>query len=453
MLFLLGLSAHGLLAQRAFSLEDAIDYGLEHSYDLQSKSIEVELQKEKNNEITSAAYPQITGNAGFNWNYKKQIVLFPDFVTPQIYGTLLQEGLITSVDPSVLEPNLSPVSFVQNFGLTGTAQLQQLLFEPSLFVGLKARDASIELVEHQKEKTELEIKEDIYKSYYGVLISNVNLGLINTNINLIQNLKSNTEKIYRAGFGEKLDVDRLDVQLNNLLTEKIKARNFVAVTDYTLKYHMNFPLDEEIILTDSLSKSFIDDMQYLLEEPIKSESTIDYKILQSNQDLAELNILRYKYQKLPTLSFFANYGFNSPSNTFNYFTDGKYYGQGMLGLNLSVPIFTAGKIKSMVSQATLQSQQLDLAMKNLDRSYALQNKTLKTNLSNALIALRSQEKNVELAKKVYESTKAKYETGVGSSIEVIQANSEYQIAQTNLYQALYEAVLAKINILKALNKL
>ncbi len=456
-LTILCLSALTASAQSRFSLDEALEYGIEHSLELQTKALDIELQRQQNKELTASAYPQINGNSGFQYNYKKQIVLFPDFVTPQIYGALVTEGLVdpTTLDPDKLDPNrLSPVSFVQDFGFTGTAQLQQLIFEPSVFVGLKARDASISLVESQREKSVLEVKENIYKSYYGVLIARVNQDLISTNISLVQSLKENTEAIYKAGFAEKLDVERLEVQLNNLLNESIKANNFLEVTRYQLKYNMNYPVDQEILLTDSLSKAFVEDLELLLDIPIQSERTVDFKILKNNQDLADLNIMRYKYQRLPTLSFFANYGFNSPSNEFNYFnSSANYYGQGMMGLNFSVPLFTGGRIKAQISQAQIQSQQIELALKNLERVYKLQNKTLKSNLNNALIALRNQEKNVELARKVYETTKIKYETGVGSSIEVIQANSEYQNAQTNFYQSLYEALLAKISILKALNQL
>lgn len=444
-----------LQAQNTFSLDEALEYGIKHSYDLQSKTIDVNIQKEQNKEITAAAYPQINGSSNFNWNYKKQIVLFPDFVTPSIYGVLLNEGILTSVDPSKLDPNqLSPVSFVQNFGLTGQAQLTQLLFEPSVFVGLKARDASIELSENQVRKSTLDVKENIYKAYYAVLIADINMDLIELNISLLDSLKHNTEAIYKAGFAEKLDVDRLEVQLNNLKTEKVKAKNFQSVSQYSLKYYMNYPMDDPIALSDSLSRQFVANMQVLLDIPISSTNTIDYQILMNNKKLADLNVMRYKYQRLPTLSFFANYGFNSPTNDFNYFTsDANFYGQGMMGLSLSVPLFTAGANKARVAQARYQADQLDLAVKSLDLGYQLQNKTLKSNLENALIALTNQDRNIELARKVFESTKIKYETGVGSSIEVIQANTNLQQAQTNYYQSLYEAVLAKINILKALNRL
>ncbi len=420
-------------AQTNFSLQEALDYGLEHSLDLQSNDIDIELQRQQNKEITAAAMPQINGSSNFTYNYKKQVVLFPDFQNP---------GVTT------------PVSFVQNYGLTGTAQLEQLIFEPSVFIGLKARDASMELVENKRVKSELEIKEGIYKSYYGALIAQVNQILVNNNIALVTELKKNTSAIYKAGFAEKLDVDKLDVQLNNLKNELTKANNFYQVTMYQLKYQMNYPINDSIYLTDSLDRKFIDDLQILLEEPISSRKTIDYQILRSNLKLADLNIERYKYQRLPTMAFFVNYGFNSPTDDFNYFnSDANYFGQGMMGLSLSVPLYTGGKIKAQISQAELQSQQLNLALTNLDRAYLLQDKTLKTNLKNALIALETQEKNIELAKQVYETTQIKYETGVGSSLEVIQANTEYQNAQTNFYQALYDAVLAKINILKALNQL
>ncbi len=455
LLWLIILLPNSLWSQQIFSLEEAVAYGIEHRYDLQSQRLDIEIQDAQNREILANAYPQITGSSNFTYNYKKQVVLFPDFVTPSIYGVLLSEGILQNVDPNKLDPNnLSPVSFVQNYGFTGQLQLQQLLFEPTLFVGLKARDASMELATEKVAKSELDIKEAINKAYYSVLLGRANLKLVNANITLLDSLYYTTNAIYKAGLAEQLDVDKIKVQLNNLANEKVKAENFLSVSEYSLKFNMAYPFDQELQLKDSLDEKFLEDLDAYLEEPITAEQSLDFKILEINQRLAELNIMRYKYTRYPTLSFFANYGFNSPSNEFNYFSrDAEYFGQGMMGLNLSIPILTSGGTKSRITQAQLQQQQLSLAVDNLRLSYKLQNENLKTNLRNALISLKNQEENIRLAKKIYDMSRIKYETGVGSSLEIIQTNTDLQKAQTAYLQALYEAILAKVNILKASNKL
>lgn len=75
------------------------------------------------------------------------------------------------------------------------------------------------------------------------------------------------------------------------------------------------------------------------------------------------------------------------------------------------------------------------------------------NLSTSLITMDSQKKNMELAEKVFNTTKQKYDQGLGSNQEIYNAQTELKVAQNNYYGALYDAIISKIDFLKATGKL
>jgi len=120
---------------------------------------------------------------------------------------------------------------------------------------------------------------------------------------------------------------------------------------------------------------------------------------------------------------------------------------------MSVPIFDGFQKKNRIkqSQFTLEKVQntLDMTKKGID----MEKTVAKNTLVNAIVAMDAQEKNMELAIKVFNSVKIKYEQGVGSSFELLQADTDLQQAQSNYFRAMYEAALAKINYMKALGRL
>ena len=80
-------------------------------------------------------------------------------------------------------------------------------------------------------------------------------------------------------------------------------------------------------------------------------------------------------------------------------------------------------------------------------------KVAKNTLINSILAMDAQEKNMELAQRVFNTVKTKYANGVGSSIETLQADTDLQQAQSNYFRALYDAVLAKIVYMRSLGRL
>jgi outer membrane protein TolC len=102
-----------------------------------------------------------------------------------------------------------------------------------------------------------------------------------------------------------------------------------------------------------------------------------------------------------------------------------------------------------VQQSRLAYQKTEQSQQLLENSIDLQIRQAVTTLTNALETLKSQQRNMDLAREVERVTRIKYQQGVGSNIEVVTAVSDYREAETNYYTALYDALIARIDYQKA----
>ena len=260
--------------------------------------------------------------------------------------------------------------------------------------------------------------------------------------------------MFTNGFVEKLDIDKTTVTLNNTKAAENQLNNGIAIGYALLKATMGLAQSDSIVLVDELSSTAIKDG--VLEENFSYENRNEIKLLNKAVELQGYDIRRYKLSYAPTVAAFYSFQQNGQRNeNFKSFT-GKswfWYSTNLIGINISIPIFDGfqKKYKIIQSQATLEKVQntLDNAKKGID----MERTAAKNTLTNSILTMDVQEKNMELAEKVYNTVKKKYEQGLGSSFEVLQSDTDMQQAQSNYFRALYDAIIARVSYLKALGTL
>jgi outer membrane protein TolC len=146
-------------------------------------------------------------------------------------------------------------------------------------------------------------------------------------------------------------------------------------------------------------------------------------------------------------------GLVGPSNAGDLFKFGNWNGFGNVGLTLSVPIFDGMRRHYLIQKSRLELIKTENTMQNLRRSIDLEQQQAQTNLANAMDNLQTQRRNMNLAAEVARISRIKYKEGVGSNLEVINAENDYKQAETSYYNALYEALIAKVDLDKAKGKL
>ncbi|MEO6228779.1 MAG: TolC family protein [Ferruginibacter sp.] len=418
-----------------FTVKQAVDYGLKNAVQVKNALLDVLLQEQSNREITSAAYPQLNANGSFTDYLKIPTNLLPGEFFGQPAGTFI------------------PVQFGTKYNANGGFTLTQILFDGQVFVGLQARKTSIDARRKAAEITQENIKANIYKVYYQLVVSKTQIELLDANLARLQKLDHDTREIYKNGFAEKLDVDKLSVQIANLQTEKLRALSSIQNGYTGLKVLMGMPQKDSLMLTDSLSDEQI--KEGILESAdYKYTDRKDYQALLLNSKLNQYNIKRYQLSRIPTLSFNANYSKQAQRTNFDFFkSGGSWFTTSYIGLSLNIPIFNGFRINSQISQARLQLQQTQNQIEGLETSIDNDVSVAKNNFATATATMDYQKKNMELAELVYEQTKKKYEVGTGSSTEINTAQVDLKTAQTNYINAMYDAIIARIDLLKAVGKL
>ena len=430
---------HGKLdAQTAtkheFSIQQAIEYAQKNNVQVKNALLNIQVQQQINRDITSAALPSISGSIGTTDYLDIPISLLPGEIFGQPPGTYI------------------PVKFGTKYNSTASIQLHQTLFDGQVFTAIKARNTALEFQSKNKEVTEELIKTNIYKVYFLLVVSKTQLDLLDANIARLEKLGHDATELYKNGFAEKLDIDKIAVQLSNLQTEKTKALNTISIGYIGLKTLMGMPVKDSLILTDKLSeeqikKDFSNDTAYQYTD------RKEFQYLSLARDLNQFNIKRYQSSYIPILALNGSYSKNAQRNTYDFTGKGDWFTTSYIGLNLSIPIFDGFSKSARVNKSRLELRQTENLLDNLRLTIDGEVEQSKINFKSALTTMTFQKKNMELAETVYNQTKKKFEVGTGSNTEISSAQTDLITAQTNYVSALYNAIIAKVDYLKATGKL
>ena len=420
-------------SKHAFSIQQCVDYAKKNNTQVKNALLGVQIQEQTNRGITSSALPSVSASTGVTDYLKIPTSLIPGEIFGQPAGTYI------------------PVQFGTKYNASAGLQLQQLLFDGQVFVGLQARAASIEFQKKNVEVTEQNIIVNVYKIYYQLVVSKTQIELLDANITRIEKLLHDTKELYKNGFAERLDIDKLSVQESNLKTEKQKALNSIEIGYLGLKTLMGMPVKDELVLTDKITDDQI--KNGLVDTAYQYSERKEFQYLSVLKKLNEYNIKRYQLSYYPTVSLTGSYNKNAQRNQFDFFGKGDWFTTSFVGLNIAIPIFDGFNKDSKVKQSRLELKQTENNIDNLKLSIDSDVEQARIKFKSAIATMDVQKQNMQLAESVYNQTKKKFEVGTGSNTEINAAQTDLINAQTNYISATYDAVVAKVDYYKAIGKL
>jgi outer membrane protein len=510
------------------SLTQAVRYAVANKPSLLSTRLAEQTAHAKVGEVKAQGLPQLNigANVADNFKLQKSLVDVGAFGggAGTLSGTTLtqrdiaaaQSGTAVTLAPAYAAPVQLPpqaIAFGLQYAGNTSASFSQQLFDGSYLIGLKAAKVYEELSKKQTQQAEIDVVEQVSKAYYSTLVARSRLALLARNVQRLDTVLYQTNQTFKAGFAEKLDVDRLRVQRNNLVVEQQKAQRLTELSVALLKFQMGLPQAQPVQLTDSLGAAVVDagNLRRNLGaanfgtgagpdglgnvptaplpttsgtsgapapginngQPVQAQAAfnynnrIEFSTLQTQQALAGLDLRNRTAGAYPRLSLTAAYGFTGSSNSVkelfafrgpdsrnsNNFPNQNWFGFGNVGLALNVPVFDGFRRRYQVQQARIAQQTIEKGMETLRQSIDLQDAQSRTNLTNALDVLDNQKANLDLAADVARVTRIKFNAGVGSNIEVITAETSLREAQTNYYSALYDVLVAKVDRDKATGEL
>lgn len=433
--FILLLTASVATAQEnnSFSLAQAMDYASQNSPLVKNANVDIAIYQQKVKEVTAIGLPQINMEGNFN--------AFLNIPTSVIPAAIF--------NPAAGPDDFIPVQFGTKYTTSAGVTLSQLLFDGSYIVALKATKSLSELQMQLENKTDIDVRYEVAKAYYMAAVAEENEKTLSFTLKNLEQLLSETKAINKEGLIELQDVEQFELTVESMKNNISRAQNMKTMAYNLLKLHMGIDVSKEISLTDNIESLTKDISADYASKEFTSSSLIEYKLLQLQVRLDELNIKNEKMKYYPSFVTFLSHSYNLPSNELDMFDRRRWFPTSIWGLQLKVPVFASGMKHARVQQAKLSMEKSMTTLSNTENALKMQAQNAKLNFNFANENVITMKKNMELADKIQQKTLIKYKEGVSSSLDLNQAQMQYLNAQSNYINGLYSLITAKNDLDKA----
>jgi outer membrane protein len=407
----------------SLDLEEAINYALENNLSIKNAGLDIEEASEKVKETLAAGLPQLNATVDYS-----------NFLGAEIELRFSEEAPATTIP-------FKPTSNLQ-------LSVGQLILSGSYIVGVQIANMYRQMMETGYKKSEQDIKEQVSKTYYLVLVSEKNREISEKNLSNIRDIYEKTKPMADVGIVEKTDVDQLYVQVSLVENLLISAEAQVELSYNILRLQLGAGVDKEIELTESLEEILVKiNFETLLIEPLNINSNLDYQLLQSQQRITEKQVTLEKMSFLPVITGYYNYTEKILKPDFDISP------KNVIGLNMNIPLFSSGMRRAKLNQAKINMLSFKNNMELLEEQLLINEKQLKYNLKIALEQYENQKENAEVSKRVYENIRLKFQQGIVSSLDLTTANSNYITAEANYIKALMNLLEADVSLKKLYSSL
>ncbi|WP_374676555.1 TolC family protein [Flavobacterium sp. NRK1] len=417
------------------TLKDAINYALQNKADAQKARLQVENSQYQIEEVRARALPTITANGSVTYN------------------PILQENAIDvgafSGGPSMVQL----VALGQKWNSVAGVNLTQNLFDQSVFTGLKAAKTTREFYKINQQLTEEQVIERVANNYYQVYVQRQKLVVIDSNYVNTKKIRDIIKGQFDNGLAKKIDLDRMNVNLTNISTQRQTLINQVQLQENTLKFYMGMPIETPIVLP----KNDFQVTPVAVNEAVDVTQHTQYLLLKKQEELNIFNKKAKMAEYYPKLTLTAGYNYLGQGPELPWFkkpADDVYWTDySAIGLNLSVPIFNGFGTRAKVRQADVDIRKIQEDLKDTKLSLDLAYENAKTQINNSIITINNQKENATLAQEVLDNTQNNYQNGLATLTDLLDAENAYIEAQNNYTSALLDFKLAEIQLIKAKGEL
>ena len=420
---------------RDLSLKDCLKLGIENNITVKKAKLDKDKNGYKINETISKGLPQIEGYGVFQDNLKLPVNVIPG----EIFGKPGQQ---------------ISVQFGSQYTANGGVKFNQLLYSQTYFTSIdlvkKANDISVLGYEKSKE----DLVYTLSQLYFLTQVTNKQKELIGDNIKRMDQLIGITQKQFQGGIIQSVDLDRILVTRENLLSQYSSIDALLNQQFDMIKYYIELPTETAINLTDSTDYQLLSLADTSFSRDFSGRT--DFRILEKQKDIALLNKKIINDAYLPSLSANGQFYYMSMRQKFDFFnsnTSGKWFGSEVIGLNLSIPIFDGLEKKNKASQALIEYNKTNITIEDTKKYYSVEYSNSFRNLINTRQIVERQNNNIKLAEKVFSITSQKYHEGVVSLSDLLHDETSLSDAQMSFLNALFQNKTAELNILRSTGKL
>lgn len=426
----------------AFSLQQAQDYAYENNYDLKNSATDVTIADKMVKQNTSIGLPQINGSASYMDYLSMPTMVIPNFLK-----------LMDPVKYAQAPDNIA-MQFALEYNVTGSLQINQLLYSGQYLVGLQTAKAYLETAKQKNLKDKVDVRDQVAYAYFLLLVDDEYVKILDSTYVVVSRLAEEARKSQEQGLIEDIDVDQADLNRSNLEAQLTNARSNRTIAYANLKFLIGLKDEQELTLTNNLDFFLAQiDREALIRQPFDYNRNIDFTLLKKSDYLI---LMQYKLSKTayqPTLAGFLGISGNAQRSEWNFF-DYHYpwYQTSSWGLSLQIPIWSSGSRKYSVDQARLNVEKTKVTDEKMRVALELQVETAKNDFNNAYAIYQNQKKGFEVALKIYTKTMTQYRQGLASSTDLNQRYNQFLTSNNNYMGAIFSVLSQKTRLNKLLEQ-
>ena len=409
---------------QSFTLQEAIDYALEHNRTAKNAGRDIEAAKKQKWETIATGLPQIDGSIDYKNSIKQQVQVIP----ASAFGGPADE--------------VNAVEFGLDQSVNASATLSQLIFDGSYLIGLQSAKVFLEISKNAKTKTDLEVRKAVINAYGNVLLAEESVNVLQKNKATLQKNLDETTKIYENGLAEEESVEQLQITLSGIASSLSKTIRLKKLAYQMLNMNLGLDINNNTLLKDNLETLTAKNIDLgLVSQPFEIDNTIDYLIAANDKTSKELLVKLEQSRALPTINTFLTGGYVSFSNDFDFLKSGqKYYGFGIFGASIKVPIFSSGLKSARTQRAKIDLEKSKDDLTETEQRLKLQIASAKSDYQFAIEDYNNKKENLNLAERIEKKNQTKFFEGITSSFELRQAQIQLYSAQQEFLQSMLDVI-------------
>lgn len=419
----------------SFSLQEAINYALEHNYSAINAERDIEDAQKQKWETIASGLPQVNGAISYQNQLKQPVSLIPGELAGGAPGSFI------------------PVVFGQKQSTSATATLSQQIFDGSYIVGVQATKTFIDYSANSKEKNALDVRKAVVEAYGNVLLAEESAAILEKNKTALEKNLNETQKIFENGLTEEESVEQLQITLASITNQLKNAIRLKKITVQMLNLVMGLELDNPTKLTEDLDILTEKQIDFnLVESDLVLENNVDYKMALNLNEQRALELKLEKSKALPTLNAFVNFGYTAYSQEFDFLKkETDWFNSSILGFDLNIPIFSSLLRSASTQRAKIALEKAKTQKTEAEESLRLSWENAKSEYILAIEQYQTNKDNLGLAERIEKKNQVKYFEGLATSFELRQAQTQLYAVQQEYLQSMVDVINKKTALELILN--
>ena len=439
------------------SLPDAVKMALQNNTNILNSDLDLKIAQKKVWETISSGLPQISATGDYQHIFKVPTLSFggktvlsnteiPWDPTTQS-GTQSSVKLLSGESIYLNSEAGTPIELGVKSNTTFNFSLSQLIFSGSYIVGLQATKVYYGLTRQNAEKTKLDVIETVTNTYNMIQLAEESRKILSQNLENINKTLYEITEMNKQGFLEQTDVDQLELTGNTVRNAMNQIDSNLDMGYRLMKIQLGMEDAAKIELSDTLesTESLTSSSAKLFVESFNINQNVDYQLIQTSEKAAKLELDLAKASFLPTVSGFYQHTEKLKAPAFDFTP------KDVVGVNLSMPIFSSGQRLSVVSQKRMALEKAKNTSQYVSSSLAMQSSQYQNDLKLKLEKYQNQKKSKELSDEIYQRTLEKYKQGMASSMDLMTSQNQYLTNLTNYYQSIYDLQGSRSKLEKLFN--